>query len=626
MTHPLARLTAAEIDDARALLDAHGLLGEGVRCTVLALEEPTRAEVAAYDGAGVDGGGGSLDRRVRAVLLDATTGAARTVLASLTRSAVDADVVHDPATDGQPPITGEEMEGVDAIVKADEGWRAAMAARGITDLDLVCACPLSAGSFDLPGERGRRMLRVLSFLQHRPDDSPWAHPVDGVVAYVDLVERRVVELVDTGVVPVPEEEGNFGDGPYRESRRPLHITQPEGPSFTVVDDEVVEWEGWRFRIGFDPREGLVLHEVSIAGRPVAHRMAVAEMVVPYADPSPVRFWQNYFDAGEYLLGQQANSLELGCDCVGAITYFDAVVADPDVRPRTIRNAICLHEEDDGVLWKHTDIFTGQHATRRRRRLTVSFFATIGNYDYGFYWHLYPDGAVELEVKSTGVVFTGAYDERASRWATEVAPGLGAPYHQHLFCARLDLTVDGPRTSVDELDAHRVPVSAENPWGNAFDRTVTPVETEAGAGRFADAGAGRVWRIAAAEARNRFGHPTAYVLEPEEGPVLLADEASSIRARAAFATRHLWVTAYDPARRYPAGELVNQHGGGAGLPEWVAEDRPVRDTELTLWHTFGVTHFPRPEDWPVMPVVSCGFRLAPSGFFDRNPTLDVAPGS
>lgn len=44
--------------------------------------------------------------------------------------------------------------------------------------------------------------------------------------------------------------------------------------------------------------------------------------------------------------------------------------------------------------------------------------------------------------------------------------------------------------------------------------------------------------------------------------------------------------------------------------------------MVLWHTFGISHIPRPEDWPVMPVEACGFRLRPWGFFDRNPTLDV----
>ena len=623
VTHPLDRLTAAEIDRARQVLDAAGLRGESVRAALLALEEPTREAVRAHRD------GDPVDRRVRAVLLDNATGRSRTVLVSLTGGEVERVVDHDPETDGQPPIMLEEFVAVDEIVKADPGWVEAMGKRGITDLSLVAACPLSAGSFDLPGERGRRMLRVLSFLQHRPADHPWAHPVDGVVAYVDLIERRVVELVDTGVMPVPEEEGNFDDpaftGPPRTSRRPLEITQPEGPSF-AVDGDLVEWEGWRFRVGFDPREGLVLHQVSISGRPVLHRASVAEMVVPYADPGPVRFWQNYFDAGEYLLGAQVNSLEVGCDCLGHIHYFDAVLADADLVPRTVPNAVCLHEEDAGVLWKHTDLFTESASVRRKRRLVISFFATIGNYDYGFYWSLYQDGTIALEVKATGVLFTGVYDDRAAPWSTQVAPGLAAPYHQHLFCARLDVEVDGPLARVEELDVRRVPRGEGNEHGNAFGRSVSRISSEADAGRVADANTGRRWRIASAEATNRFGDARAYVLHPDAQPVLLADPGSSVARRAGFATKHLWVTRYDPEQRYPAGELVNQHGGGAGIPEWVAADRDLDAQELTVWHTFGTSHFPRPEDWPVMPVDVCGFRLTPQGFFDRNPTLDVPPGS
>jgi len=401
---------------------------------------------------------------------------------------------------------------------------------------LVCPCPLSAGAFDIPGEEGRRLLRVLSFVKHRPADHPWAHPVDGLVAYVDLISREVVQIVDAGVLPIPAEEGNFDDpeftGPARTSQRPIEISQPEGPSFTV-DGNLVSWEGWTFRVGFDPREGLVLHQVSIQDRPVVYRASVAEMVVPL----------------------------------------------------------------------------------------ISFFVTVGNYDYGFYWYLYLDGTIELEVKSTGVLFTSAYDESGS-WSTEVAPGLGPPLHQHFFCARLDMTVDGVPNAVDEVEVRTEPVGADNPYGNAFGRSVTRIESESAGGRVADGSVGRVWQIGNTERTNRLGQPVSYVLRPQHQPTLLANPSSSIARRAAFATRHLWVTRYDPEQRYPAGELVNQHPGGAGIPAWTAADRALDGEDIVLWHTFGVTHVPRPEDWPVMPIDTCGFVLRPHGFFDRNPTLDV----
>lgn len=621
--HPLARLSADEITAARQLIADAGLLTDTTRFPVLALDEPAKAEVLAFTPAHPPA------RRVYAVLLDSATGEVRRVRVSLTDQKVTSVETVDTAVEGQPPIMLDEFIAVDEIVKADPGWRAAVQRRGITDLDLVCPCPLSAGSFDLPGEEGRRLLRVLSFVQHRKEDHPWAHPIDGLVAYVDLIERTVVRLIDDVLAPVPQEEGNFDDpayvGPDRTTIKPIEITQPDGPSFTV-DDDVIRWENWSLRVGFDPREGLVLHQVGYRDgdriRPVVYRASIAEMVVPYADPSPARFWQNYFDAGEYLLGQQVNSLMLGCDCLGEIHYFDAVLPDSAGEPRTVQNAICLHEEDYGVLWKHTDLFTESAQTRRNRRLVISFFVTVGNYDYGFYWYLYLDGRIELEVKSTGVLFTSSYVE-GSPWASEVAPGLGGPFHQHLFCARLDVMVDGAANAVEEVDVTRVPAGPGNVHGNAFTRTATRLTSEAD-GRTAELG--RTWRIVNPSRTNRLGQPVGYELRPQGQPALLADDTSSIARRAAFATKHLWVTGYDPQERYPAGEFVNQNAGGAGIPAWTAAGRPIDGADVVVWHTFGVAHFPRPEDWPVMPVDSCGFTLRPVGFFDRNPTLDVPPST
>jgi primary-amine oxidase len=197
-------------------------------------------------------------------------------------------------------------------------------------------------------------------------------------------------------------------------------------------------------------------------------------------------------------------------------------------------------------------------------------------------------------------------------------------HQHLFSARLDMTVDGAANAVEEVDVRGLPAGPDNPYGNAIAQTVTRLRSEAEAMRRCDASHGRTWRVVSTERVNRLGRPVAYTLYPEAAPVLLADAGSSVRARAGYAAFHLWVTRYDPAQRYPAGDFVNQHPGGAGLPAFVAGDRDIDGADIVLWHTFGPTHFPRPEDWPVMPVARCGFTLKPTGFFDRNPALDVPP--
>jgi primary-amine oxidase len=618
--HPLEPATGAEYLAGRQVLAGAGLLGDSVRFAYFGLEEPAKDLMRA----------GAPGRRLRAFLIDVATGESADVVVSLDENRVVSRRVLDPRSDGRVPIISEDFAVAEEVVRADPGWRAAMARRGLTDVSKIRACPLTAGSFGVAGEDGRRMVRVLAFRQEREHDYVWAHPVDGIAAYVDLIERKVFEIVDEFELPVPGESGDYDDpavrGPLREGLRPIEITQPEGPSFTL-DGHLLRWQGWSMRIGFDAREGLVLHQVSLDDggrtRPVIYRASVPEMVVPYGDPR-FRYWQTYFDTGEYLLGKWANALERGCDCLGEIAYLDATVTDDFGAPQVIRNAICVHEEDVGILWKHTDIFNGSAQTRRQRRLVVSSWSTVGNYDYGFYWYFYLDGTIEHEVKLTGALFTAAYPGGDSPHSAEVAPGLGGPVHQHLFSARLDMTVDGAANAVEEVDVRGLPAGPDNPYGNAIAQTVTRLRSEAEAMRRCDASHGRTWRVVSTERVNRLGRPVAYTLYPEAAPVLLADAGSSVRARAGFAAFHLWVTRYDPAQRYPAGDFVNQHPGGAGLPAFVAGDRDIDGADIVLWHTFGPTHFPRPEDWPVMPVARCGFTLKPTGFFDRNPALDVPP--
>jgi len=169
-----------------------------------------------------------------------------------------------------------------------------------------------------------------------------------------------------------------------------------------------------------------------------------------------------------------------------------------------------------------------------------------------------------------------------------------------------------------------PPGPDNPLGNAIARRIDRLGSEHAARRDVDAASSRHWRIVNPDRTNGLGQPVAYKLVPSSTPRLLADPGSSIGRRAAFARHNLWVTPYRPDERRPAGDYPNQHAGGAGLPEWTAADRSLVGTDIVVWHTFGVTHSPRPEDWPVMPVEYCGFHLVAAGFFDRNPTLDLPP--
>ncbi|WP_414169687.1 primary-amine oxidase [Streptoverticillium reticulum] len=625
LPHPLDPLSAEEITEARRILEEAGKVHDTTRFPLVLLDEPERHTAAAHRP------GDPVVRRLRVTLLDAATGAAAEAVVDVTAGLLLAHRELDPAKDGQPQLAFEEQGVVDAIVKADPGWRTAMAARGVPDeaLELAICAPLAAGC--APDARpGRRLVRSLTWLRCDASDSPWAHPVGGLVADVDVTERRVVRLVDTGAVPVPAECGRYArefTGPARTGLRPLEITQPEGPSFRL-DGPLLTWQNWSFRVDFNAREGLVLHRITHRDgdreRSVLHRASLAEMAVAYGEPDASRNWVAFLDAGEYGLGANANALRLGCDCLGEIRYLDAVVADDLARPRTLPNAVCIHEEDHGLLWKHTDVFADMAVeSRRSRRLVVSFIATVGNYDYGFYWYFHQDGTIAFEAKSTGIVQTSAVEPgEGSPFGTEVAPGLLAPYHQHLFCVRLDAAVDGPANTVEEVDVVPLPDGPGNPNGNAFTTRTTVLTDSAEGGRLADTSVGRRWRITNSAARNRMGQPVAYTLVPQPGPAVLARPGSPVARRMTYGTKHVWVTRHRPDRRYPAGEHPNQHPGGAGLPEWTTGGESLRDTELTVWHTFGPTHLPRLEEWPVMPADATGFTLKPTGFFDRNPALDL----
>jgi primary-amine oxidase len=349
------------------------------------------------------------------------------------------------------------------------------------------------------------------------------------------------------------------------------------------------------------------------------------MVVPYGDPSPVHSKKNAFDVGEYNIGLLANSLELGCDCLGEIRYFDVELADNRGNPYTLKNAICMHEEDDGLLWKHTDFRTGAVETRRSRVLVVSFVSTVGNYEYAFYWSFRQDGTIEFEVRMTGVVSTGVLAEGVTpKYGQRLnMDGLYAPIHQHFFNFRLDMDVDGGPNSVYEVHAEAEPAGPDNPIGNVFFSRSTLLRTESEAQQQVDPLRGRIWKVVNANTSNAVGEPTAYRLMPLTNVAPFARPEASVAQRAGFMAQHLWVTPYAPDELFAAGDYPNQHSGGDGLPRWTAANRSVENTDVVLWYSLGAHHPVRLEDWPVMPTSSVGFMLQPHGFFDRSPAIDVA---
>ena len=617
--HPLDPLTAEEIRAAAAIVRAQCGITDRWRFASIDLKEPSKQALA--DGAQAP------PRTAEIVCWNRDDGNAYKGVVSLADERV---VTWEERPGEYPPMTPDEFHEVDHALRTHPQVIEALVRRGVTDMDLVLFDTWAYGAELVPERyRGRRIGWTDVWHRNSPEANPYANMVSGLHPVVDMNTMELLELEDVDPGPAPAIMGEYTPAlvPGLEQRtdlRALDITQPDGPSFTL-DGNHLQWQKWSMRLGFNFREGLVIHTLTYddAGRTrkVAHRMSFAEMVVPYRDPTPDHYRRTAFDIGEWGLGLMTTSLELGCDCLGEIAYLDAVLHDSRGEPHTIKNAICIHEEDNGVLWKHVDDRTGAD-TRRMRRLVVSFHATVANYEYLVYWRFHQDGNIECEVRATGLMVTTPFAGDQPPYGTLIDNRTYAPFHQHFIVARLDLDVDGEDNTVYAADAVPLPTGPDNPYGLALTQKLTPLTTERDGVQDYDWHRQRTWKVLNDNVANGLGTPVGYKLEPSAAIPSLLDPDSPVVRRARAIEHTLWVTRYDDEERWPCGEFPNLSAEDSGLPVWTARDRPIENTDVVLWYVFGINHVTRPEDWPVMPVDTVSFWLKPVGFFDRNPALDV----
>ena len=637
-------LSAEEIKTAAAAIKNHAqaLNIPHLRFNVITLKEPAKKELVAYDAdpAAIP----PPPRQAFCILQTPPESGAIEAVVDLD-SADSTDSI--PAVSSwvlkegvQPLASPEDCFDAEAIAKADPEVIALLAEKyGITDLDLVCCDPWSV-HFPPAALKHCRLIQTFMYARNMEMDNAYAHPID-FVPLVDLNQRKVVAIDKPyGDQPPPLSQKNINyhknlcEKPLRTDLKPLNIVQPEGVSFKV-DGNHISWQKWDLRISFNYREGLVLHNINYQDgenlRPVVHRLSLVEMAVPYADPHDPFIRKCAFDVGDYGLGSCTTSLSLGCDCLGDIFYFDAVLNDSTGEPVELKKAVCMHEEDAGLLWKHVEYRNGHSEVRRSRRLVLSFLATVVNYEYLFYIMLYQDGTIEYQIKLTGELSTNMLspgEEGSSEYATMVAEGVAAQFHQHLFCVRLDPAVDdvqgGKGLAVSEVEPKLLPTGPKNAAGNAWIIQETPLTTESQAQRIADPMKGRYWKVSNPSSLHPVTKkPVAWKLMVPASPLLLATPESLLTARGAFATKSLWVTPHSDDERWPAGDYTIQSEGGEGLSKWTAADRPCGSGfDPVIWLTLGAAHVPRVEDFPVMPCEVVGFMMKPFCFFDGNPGVDL----
>ncbi|KAJ8115116.1 hypothetical protein OPT61_g3165 [Boeremia exigua] len=419
----------------------------------------------------------------------------------------------------------------------------------------------------------------------------------------------------------------------RTTTKPYQVVQPEGPSFKVRGN-YLSWEKWTFRVGFNYREGLTLHDIRYDGRSLFYRLSLAEMFVPYGDPRAPYPRKAAFDLGNDGAGINANNLKLGCDCLGTIKYFDAWHNTRSGEPMKLPNVVCCHEQDDGILWKHTNFRTGHAVVARSRILVLQTIITVSNYEYIFAFHFCQDASIFYEVRATGILSTvpNNFGETTKiPYGTIVAPGVLAPYHQHLFCLRIDPAIDGHKNSVSIEESEEMPLDDSNPFGVGYVSKSSYIENEGGFDL--DFTKARAFKILNESKMNPITNtPVGFKLMPFYSQKLLAHKDSYHAKRSEYGQHAVWVTKYRDDEFFPSGRYTMQSMGGDGIASAIqkraalGDQDTVRNGDVVVWHSFGSTHNPRIEDWPVMPNEKMMVGLKPVNFFLGNPSIDVAPST
>jgi len=622
--HPLDPLTPDEIRAAARIARTDARLSQAQFASIL-LNEPAKAQVNAWRP------GQTLPREARLVAMTATS--VFEVVASLTAGRV-VSVVERKGV--EPPVMASEFEAAKVVLTNPE-FRAALAKRGVTDMEKLFCSPMTAGYFGIPEHAGRRVVKVGCYDLRRTTTNMWGWPIERLYAIVDLGERRVLSVADAGVVPIADVEQNFTEaaaGSLRPARKPTAVAQPQGPNFSVTGNEI-SWGNWRFHARLDGRVGTV---ISVARwqdgntlRSVLYQGYLSEMFVPYMDADYGWYSRTYFDTGEYGAGTMATPLKPGVDCPATSAFLTATIGDDKGEPITTPNALCIFERDSGdPIWRHAEPLNGTYEGRPNIELVVRMAAAVGNYDYLFDWVFNDAAEIDVRVGVTGIdsvkgvatkTMTDATAASDTLYGTLVAPNLVAVNHDHYFNVRLDLDVDGATNSFNRDTYRPVTLPAGSPRRSLYVVEPMIAATEKAAGLSTGHEPAK-FRVVNEARKNAVGNAVSYEILFANHATLLLDPQDWPARRAGFLQHDVWVTPYTPSERYAGGEYMFQSDGSDGLAVWTMRDRPIRNQDIVVWVNVGMHHLTRAEDLPVMPTIWHSFKLRPHNFFNRNPAIDL----
>lgn len=628
VVHPLNSLSADEITLARSIIAADRRAPKELRFSRLALKAPDKTKVW---NAVLTDSVLKTEREANFAILNGNQ-----IIEGVVNLKTKKIVTWKVVKDAHGMVLLDDFELVQKVIKESPELAAAMKKRGINDMSKVVATPLTVGYFG--GEDGLskelNYLKVVSYLDVG-DGNYWAHPIENIVAIVDLSQRKVVKVEDGEIVPIPMAARPYdGRDKKASSKKPLRITEPEGKNFTV-SGQYVHWNNWCFHVALDSRVGIQLSTMTYKDqgkkRKIMYAGNLGGMIVPYGDPDLGWYFKSYLDSGDYGMGTLTASLDRGTDVPENAVMFDAVIPDFQGNPMTIPNAFAIFERYANPDYKHQEM--GQpNVSVARRELVVRWVSNIGNYDYIFDWVLAENGTIGINAGASGIEavkgvkaktmhdVTAAAD---TRYGTLIDHNIVGTTHQHIYNFRLDMDVDGEKNSFTRMN----PVVNPNQKGirkSAMEIETSVVDSESAASERFDPSTIRL--ISNYNVENAMGNPVSYQMIPFAGGTHPIAKGANFSAdewlfkRLNFMDKQIWVTKYDPNELYTDGDYPNRSTHDTGLGQFAGNNENIKNEDLVVWLTTGTTHVARSEEWPMMPTEWVNVLLKPWNFFDQTPSL------
>lgn len=629
---PLNPLTADEIKTTVEILKASGRYQPGYRFTEITLKAPPKDQVWNF---ALKGEAVQAPRQATFVILDG-----KKVVEGTADFATRTVLGWKEVVGAHGMVLLDDFATVQAAIESSPEYAQALAKRGITDIKKVVTTPLTVGYFDGKDtlRQEDRLLKIVSYLDVG-DGNYWAHPIENLVAVMDLEKKKILSVEDHGVVPVPLKPTPYDgrDRTLTPPPKPLNITEPEGKNYTITGN-TLHWRNWDFHVRLDSRVGLMLSTVTYNDkgikRKVMYEGSLGGMIVPYGDPDVGWYFKAYLDSGEYGMGTLTSPIEQGKDAPENAVLLDATLADYTGTPTNIPNAIAVFERYAGPEFKHQEM--GQpNLSTERRELVVRWVSTVGNYDYIFDWVFAENGTIGINAGATGIEAVKGVKSRTmqdataaedTRYGTLLDHNIVGTTHQHIYNFRLDMDVDGENNSMTEMDPIVTGNTRGGPRTSTMQLTQRTVATEKQAAQKFDPSTIRL--LSNPNKFNKVGNPVSYQFIPYAGgthPIAKGANFGKdewIYNRLSFMDRQLWITRYNPDERFPEGKYPNRSKSDTGLGQFTADDQPIENTDNVVWMTTGTTHVARAEEWPMMPTEWVNMLIKPWNFFSETPTLGL----